>query len=339
MSRLIKDKPVSLEYKGAQMDKFTMINRNFIITCILIGMPIVLTACGGGGSSGGSTPSTLDSSPAPAPIALSMALPELPVFNELSEYIIELDVAYNGSASITYSIDSVSPFVQFTNEGNLIIVKTDELIDMGNTLSFSVVVTAGSLSETVSVDELLINQSLVNAFERSNELLVKASSYQYEGMQELVSIHSYLIEQAYLLGNIAFSEKASMLEGVVRVAQPEFNALSHSISELNYLLDKFNDESLTDSEAINYLSQFDRDLKSSVVNIAQFNSYYDNFNMYDLAIPVITVAIDTDILSLFKGNESMGSFAPDGKWEYSQEYQYINLLIGESAMTCQAEGQ
>lgn len=295
----------------------------------------MLSACGGG-SGGSSTP--VASVPTPVPDSLNATVPELPEFGESSEYIIDWSVDYIGKSNLTYTVDSTSPYIQVEANDSALAITTDELFDIDDTVSFSVTISDGTLSEIVDISAPLINTSLVNDIQRIEAASKKAKLYLESGAQELLTVNAYLIEQAYMLGNINLAEKDDLMDGVTALSQEYLGEFPNGIIDLVNTLDKFNNQALSDSEASWVLENWELILNSSVAKISDLNSFYNPYDMYGIAIPTITTIIETDVYSLFQGNEALGSFTVDDKWEYAQAYNYLNLLIGNSTMTCPVEG-
>jgi hypothetical protein len=293
----------------------------------------MLGACGGGG---GGTSKTTPIVTVPA--SLSVTVPELPEFKESSEYVVNLNVNYTGKTTLSYVVNSSSSNIMVAVNGSALTITTLSVAENEAELSLSVTVSDGTLSKTVDVSAPLINSSLADSVALAEAMSQKASQLVEGGSQELLAVNAYLIEQAYMLGNITSAERVELTE-IVRLAAENYLAqISNDIAPLQSMSAKFNDKVLTDDEAASILSGWDSTLTSAVASLISLNSLYNSYDMFGIPIPVIASLIETDVYSLYKGNEALGSFTVDDKWEYAEAYNYLNLLIGDSTMTCPVEG-
>jgi hypothetical protein len=321
-----------------------MSRQKIFITAAFVGLSMALAACGGGDGSSQSPvatvpPTTPPTTPPPAttPESLSVSAPATPEFKELSEYVINLNVSHTGSGELSYAITSSSN-IQVENSGRTLTINTADVTGSENVFTLSVTVTAGALSKTIDISAPIINSSLLDSVTRAEAMSQMASQLVGDGAQELLTVNAYLIEQAYMLGNITLTEKSSLTELVALASDDYLSQLSDGLASLQSMSEKLSGKVLTDAEAATILSAWNETLNSSVAKLASLNSLYNNYDMFGIPIPEVVSLIETDVYSLYKGNEALGSFTLDDKWEYAAAYNYLNLLVGDSKMTCPVEG-
>lgn len=300
---------------------------------------LLITACGGGGSEQTSIPVgtvTPPVTPPPAQPTLSVVTPDSKNIKETDSYSLSFNIAYTGSEKVEVKINAMTDNVlAVVNTDNVLTVEAKDVNNVDELYSVSITIQAGQLSQSFEQIGTIENTSLLAKIDFVEHLVAETKRFKVTGAQEVIAVNEFLIEQSFLLGNLKESEKSELLDYVVSTINLAFLSIESSTQDLESLRTLYNAQQINEQNVQDYIVGYRTIRKEMLVGINSLNSLYDQYDMADLKIPKLSDVFNEEDMSLFRGNDALGNFVADG-WVYSSEYQYLELLIGNNKMNCEA---
>lgn len=302
-------------------------------TTLITASLLALTACGGGGSDDkGGNNNGNDTS------ATTLTLGELSTFsyNEKTAHTWALNVNYDGNASdLTYSVNETtnSNFVTVSAGGGKVELTLGDMLEgLSKTVSFTVTVTDGKLTDTVSVSGDVVNTSLQETTSTAKALADKADTFSSNGIDELNWYGVYSADLQYLSLDIDADAKVNLKntfsDAVTQIKSTASNvsaALNEALANTSVALvdSKLSAVLQTQSDNFNALPSM---IQSALVDLDDKNNAY--------TLPTITSLNNG---SVFYGNLALGSVSNSGTFVFNDAYSFLDIVVSGSNFGCNAQ--
>jgi hypothetical protein len=316
-------------------------NCSHVISTIIGGS--LLVGCGGGGESNPSqstvTPAVVEAPQVQAPqvqATLSLSTFVATTISENQSQTLSLSTSYTGnkplSVVITGTTNEVNISSTKSDSGFVFEISVSELMGkLEEELEITVTVTDGDISESTDLVLMTVNESLLNKYIQIEQITDNLDAY--SASVELTNVVTYLVDKAYLYGEVSYEEGLLLNGNLTELVQTTSdNTIDTSAQIYASILTQQND--VTETEVLTLITQAEEVIFNS-------GGVYPALliELNKLLIPTIPIFSEFHLsqfegeFSLFYGNQNYGEVVNE-VWQFKADWTFLEQLLSTTTSSC-----